>query len=206
MEVYSTENEQVDAIRRFFAENGKALAVGVVLGIGALVGWRFWQSHQENSAMATSAAYQQASDALASDKAEGVAAAEKFAADTHDNYGALASLELARRSVDQSDFAKAEQQLKQALAQTKNGDLQALINLRLARVQLQQKNADGALKTLDAVTAAGWAAMAADVRGDALVSKGDNQGAREAYNKGMAANPPQGLQAMLRMKLNNLPG
>lgn len=38
MEVYTTENEQVDALRRFFAENGKALAVGVVLGIGALVG------------------------------------------------------------------------------------------------------------------------------------------------------------------------
>lgn len=35
MEVYTTENEQVDALRRFFAENGKALAVGVVLGIGA---------------------------------------------------------------------------------------------------------------------------------------------------------------------------
>ena len=43
MEVYTTENEQVDALRRFFAENGKALAVGVVLGIGALVGWRYWQ-------------------------------------------------------------------------------------------------------------------------------------------------------------------
>lgn len=38
MEVYTTENEQVDALRRFFAENGKALAVGVVLGIGA-TGW-----------------------------------------------------------------------------------------------------------------------------------------------------------------------
>ena len=27
MEVYTTENEQVDAVRRFFAENGKALAI-----------------------------------------------------------------------------------------------------------------------------------------------------------------------------------
>ncbi len=31
MEVYTTENEQADAVRRFFAENGKALAIGVVL-------------------------------------------------------------------------------------------------------------------------------------------------------------------------------
>ena len=49
MEVYTTENEQVDALRRFFAENGKALAVGVVLGIGALVGWRYWQSHENST-------------------------------------------------------------------------------------------------------------------------------------------------------------
>lgn len=27
-----TENDQVDAVKRFFAENGKALAVGVILG------------------------------------------------------------------------------------------------------------------------------------------------------------------------------
>lgn len=37
METFNNENDQVDALKRFFAENGKALAVGVILGIGA--GW-----------------------------------------------------------------------------------------------------------------------------------------------------------------------
>ena len=37
MEVYTTENEQVDALRRFLAENGKALVVGVVLGQNARI-------------------------------------------------------------------------------------------------------------------------------------------------------------------------
>ncbi|WP_234879047.1 YfgM family protein, partial [Salmonella enterica] len=44
MEIYENEHDQVDAIKRFFAENGKALAVGVILGVGALVGWRYWSS------------------------------------------------------------------------------------------------------------------------------------------------------------------
>ena len=44
MELYNNENDQVDALKRFFAENGKALAVGVILGVGALVGWRYWTS------------------------------------------------------------------------------------------------------------------------------------------------------------------
>lgn len=35
MEIYENEHDQVDAIKRFFAENGKALAVGVIFR-----GWR----------------------------------------------------------------------------------------------------------------------------------------------------------------------
>ena len=50
METFNNENDQVDALKRFFAENGKALAVGVILGIGALVGWRYWTSHQQDTA------------------------------------------------------------------------------------------------------------------------------------------------------------
>ncbi|SLM62129.1 MULTISPECIES: YfgM family protein [Dickeya] len=205
MEVYTTENEQIDALRRFFVENGKALAIGVVLGIGALVGWRFWQNHQESSTMATSAAYQQVTESLSAGTTEGVAGAEQFAAGDHGNYGALTSLALAHQFVEKNDITKAEQQLRQAQGQTKDGDLQALITLRLARVQLQQKKPDDALKTLESVKSESWVAMVADVRGDVLVSKGDSQGAREAYNKAMAAKPSQGLQSLLRIKLNNLP-
>jgi predicted negative regulator of RcsB-dependent stress response len=33
VEIYENEHDQVDAIKRFFAENGKALVVGVILGV-----------------------------------------------------------------------------------------------------------------------------------------------------------------------------
>ena len=60
MELYNNENDQVDALKRFFAENGKALAVGVILGVGALVGWRYWTSHQLDTARGSSLAYENA--------------------------------------------------------------------------------------------------------------------------------------------------
>ena len=82
METFNNENEQVDALKRFFAENGKALAVGVILGIGALVGWRYWTSHQLDSARDSSLAYENAISALKSDSPETLTAAEKFAADS----------------------------------------------------------------------------------------------------------------------------
>ena len=204
MEVYTTENEQVDAVRRFFAENGKALAIGVVLGIAALGGWRYWQSHESSAMADSSVAFQQANQAVTDKKAQGVEDLEKFAQSNKNNYGVFASLQLADHFVEAKDFANAEKQLVAAQSQAKEENLLSLVSLRLARVQLQQKKFDDALKTLDGVKGEGWIALQQDVRGDVLLAKGDAKGAREAFSKGLDSKPSQTLQNVLRMKLNNL--
>ncbi|WP_312318962.1 YfgM family protein [Atlantibacter hermannii] len=204
MEIYENENDQVDAVKRFFAENGKALAIGVVLGIGALVGWRYWTSHQAESAREASLAYQTAVTAISADKPQTLTAVEKFAAENQNTYGALASLEAAQQYVDKNELAKAEANLQQGLKNTSDENLQALINLRLARIQVQQKQTDAALKTLDAIKGEGWVAIVADLRGEALLSKGDKQGARDAWSKGVESNSSPALREMMQMKINNL--
>lgn len=204
MEIYENENDQVDAIKRFFAENGKALAVGVILGVGALIGWRYWNSHQTESARSASLSYQTVVSSLSAAKAENLSAAEKFAADNKNTYGALASMELAQQFVDQNQLEKAAAQLQQGLAATSDENLNAVITLRLARVQVQLKQADTALKTLDSVKGEGWAAIVADLRGEALLSKGDKQGARSAWEAGVKSNASPALSEMMQMKINNL--
>jgi predicted negative regulator of RcsB-dependent stress response len=204
VEVYTSENEQVDALRRLFAENGKALAVGVVLGIAAWVSWRYWQNYQSVDLMTASQSYQEANDRLASGNPDDVAAAEKFIQANSNSYGVLTALQLAKHFVEQNNFAKAEQKLVQAQSQTKDDNLLSQINLSLARVQLQKKKWDHALKTLDEVKDTGWAALAQDMRGNVLLAKGDTQGAREAYRKGLESNASQALEMLLRIKLNNL--
>ena len=204
MEIYENDNEQVDAVKRFFAENGKALVVGVVLGIGALVGWRYWNGHQVESSMASSLEYQTVTDAVRADQPATLSAAEKFAASTKNTYGALASLELAQKYADNNDLAKAAAQLQQGLSSTNDANLQALINARLARIQIQQKQSDAALKTLDSIKGEGWVAIVADLRGEALLSKGDKQGARDAWSKGSQTDASPALREMMQMKINNL--
>ena len=163
----------------------------MVLGIGALVGWRYWTSHQAESAREASLAYQTAVTAISADKPQTLTAVEKFAAENQNTYGALASL-------------KAEANLQQGLKNTSDENLQALINLRLARIQVQQKQTDAALKTLDAIKGEGWVAIVADLRGEALLSKGDKQGARDAWSKGVESNSSPALREMMQMKINNL--
>ncbi|KAJ9432205.1 MULTISPECIES: YfgM family protein [Pantoea] len=204
MEVYSNENEQVDALRQFFANNGKFLAVGVIIGIAALGGWRFWSSHQEGTDKAASAEYQQLTSAMQADKPDSLAAVATFASENNNTYGALASLDLAKQYVETNQLDKAITLLQSGLKDTKDANLQAVINLRLARIQLQQSQADAALSTLNNVKGDGWTAIVADIRGEALLSKGDKQGARDAWSKGAESQASPALKQMLQMKMNNL--
>lgn len=204
MEVYSNENEQTDALRNFFANNGKALAIGVVIGIAALGGWRYWSSHQDDTAKTVSAQYQQLTSAMQAGKPETLEAVNRFASENSNTYGALAAMDLAKQYVDAGQLDKAATLLQNGLKDTKDANLQAVINLRLARIQLQQNQADAALKTLDGVKGDGWTAIVADIRGEALLTKGDKQGARDAWSKGVESDAFPALKQMMQMKMNNL--
>ena len=195
MEIYENEHDQVDAVKRFFAENGKALVVGVILGVGALVGWRYWNNHQADSARGSSLNYENTVSAIRADQPQTLTAAEKFAADNKNTYGALAALEVAQQYVDKNELDKAA---------ASDENLKAVINLRLARIQVQQKKADDALKTLDTIKGEGFAAIVADLRGEALLSKGDKAGARKAWQAGVDSKASPALSEMMQMKINNL--
>lgn len=79
MEVYTNEQDQVDAIKRFFANNGVALVVGLVIGVGGVFGWNYWQSHKSNVLQESAAKYEVVNTQLRSGSAEGIQAAQKFA-------------------------------------------------------------------------------------------------------------------------------
>ncbi|KMJ45552.1 YfgM family protein [Xenorhabdus khoisanae] len=204
MQVYTTETEQVDAIKRFFVTNGKYLAVGLVLGIGVLVGWRYWQTHQTNQLHETAATFEKLNKSLALGSKEGVAAVDKFANETNNIYGVMADLELAKHAVGQNDLAQAEKNLLAASAKATDEEMKTLSNLRLARVQLAEDKTDAALKTLELVKGKGWLVVAEDIRGDILAKKGDIAGARAAYSKGLESDGPQTMKDFIKIKLNNL--
>ncbi|MEQ4690350.1 YfgM family protein [Providencia manganoxydans] len=204
MEVYTNENDQVDAIKRFFANNGVALVVGLVLGVGAVFGWNYWQSHKTNVLQESAQKFENISTQLHSGSAQGIEAAQKFAAETNDVYSAMIGLELAQVAVDKGDLAMAEKSLANALEKAKTEDMADLINLRLARVQLALGNADAALASIGNIKAKSWQAAAQDVRGDALLQKGDIAGAKAAYTQGLDSEGSQTLKGLLTLKLNNV--
>ena len=61
---YDTEEEQLEAIKRWWRENGVGVILGVVVGLGALAGWKGWTWYQNEQAMAASAIYDEVTTAL----------------------------------------------------------------------------------------------------------------------------------------------
>ena len=78
-----------------------------------------------------------------------------------------------------------------------------MINLRGTYSGSAEK-ADDALKTLDTIKGEGFAAIVADLRGEALLSKGDKAGARKAWQAGVESKASPALSEMMQMKINNL--
>lgn len=204
MEVYSTENEQVDAIKQFFKNYGLTIVLAVVIGFGGVFGWKYWQSHQTNRLQESAGAFATVSEALAKPTPENIALAEKFVTETNDIYGALASLELAQIAIDANDLVSGERHLTNAVAKVKNDAFADMLNLRLARVQLALDKTDAALVSLEQVKGKAWNGMKNYIRGDVLAKKGDNTGATTAYRSALTDENAGAIRSLVELKLNNL--
>ncbi|NBM55991.1 tetratricopeptide repeat protein [Proteus sp. G2669] len=204
MEVYSTENEQVDAIKQFIKNYGLTIVLAAVIGFGGVFGWKYWQSHQTNRLQESAGAFATVSEALAKPTPENIALAEKFVTDTNDIYGALASLELAQIAIDANDLVNGERHLTTAVAKVKNDAFADMLNLRLARVQLALDKTDTALISLEQVKGKAWNGMKNYIRGDVLAKKGDNAGAATAYRSALTDENAGAIRSLVELKLNNL--
>lgn len=170
------EHEQSERVREWLRRNGSALILGIALGLAAIGGWQWWQRHQATRQFQAAADYQAAVDAI---KANDKAAAGKVQAVPEGIFRTLAQLELARSQVqaNQADVAMATLRS----IHTENPELAAIVNQRLARVMIDAKQADAALK----LVANGDSLAVLEVRGDAQLALGQRDKARDSYSKAL---------------------
>lgn len=204
-----TEEEQIEAIKAWWKENGSAVIVGIIIGVGSLVGWRGWSNYQENQAMAASALYQEMLNAGQrgnNDTIEetGQQLIEKYGGTT---YASLAALMLARQAVQNDDLETAEQHLRLALDKAPDPSIEHVARLRLLQVLTAREQYDSALKMINKTAPGQFAAQYEEMRGDILLAQNDAAAARQAYQKALANSRPQAAgRETLEMKLDNLGG
>lgn len=203
MEIYSTEEQQVDAIKQFYKDYGLSIGIGVVVGLGGLYGWNYYSDMKIEKAEEASQAFQ-ALTTKSSDEAAMLAGVAEFSKNyDQKGYQALLDLIVAKTAVEAKDFPKAEEALKKVIAAKPGAGLDAIATLRLARIQAEQGQVDTALATLDQVTGKAFLAQREELKGDFFVRQGQADKAKTAYqaamdNGGVVTSPA------LKIKLDNL--
>ncbi|MFN1534226.1 YfgM family protein [Vibrio jasicida] len=202
MELYDTEEQQVEAIKDWWKENGKAVIIGAVVGLGGLFGWRYYQDSVVQASEAASQSYTTAMNALQTKGADAQTDIQAFIdSNKVKEYSVLAALQLAKVQVDAKDLAAALEQLKWAQSNTKDAALTPLISYRIARIEAEMGNFDAANAELSKVTDSAWTGRIAELRGDIALRQGDKEAAYAAYTEAQQA---ADASPTLQMKLDDL--
>ncbi|MFK8077663.1 MAG: YfgM family protein [Granulosicoccus sp.] len=202
---YETEEQQVEALKAWWAENGRAVITGVVLGAAVIGGWTFWQSREEAAAIAASDSFSRTMTAInSSDHATAASLADELQSDQPDNlYSSYANFAAARADVENNDLESAAKRLKWVVDNAPQADVKMIAQVRLARVQGALGDAAAGLSSLPSSFPESFTGMVEEARGDLLVMQGDTDAARTAYEAAQESQYVSNRDGLM-MKLNEL--
>lgn len=202
------EEEQVEAFKRWWRENGKAVISGLVLAVVITLGWQWWQGQREAKAHMAGQVYAQVLSKLDSQPAEARAPAEQLLNDfSGTTYADLAALALARLDVEGGQHDAARVRLQRLVEQGHDDSIKSLARLRLARLMWGMGDAEAALKQLDATWPEAFKAEAETLRGDVLLALKHPDEARKAYDTALAQAALLGQETgLIRLKRDDLGG
>ena len=208
MDDYLTERDQWEALKAWLRENGAWMVAGVIIGVAGLFGYRWWEERQTEQAHTAQARYTEVLSALGrNDRTRATELADELKRDfAKTPYSDQAQLAVARAHVESLELDAAIQRLREVMDHSDDDELRLIARERVARVQLAQDRPDEAIATLGAAESPGaFAARYAELRGDALLRKGDTAGAIAAYREALTSKEPGVVDVgQLHLKLNDL--
>lgn len=214
MDVYTTEEEQIAAIKKWWKDNWMSLVGGILIGVGILSGYKYWTNTKNVHAEAASAEYEAMIVSLKSNKPEEVSAraASLLGQYSDTPYAGFAALAMAKIKVDANELVAAKSNLRWAIDNVKQPEIKTEAQIRLARVLLAEKNFDEALQQLQSIDSKAYKAAIEELKGDIYVAKGDTDKARTAYSVALSelslsqSGNSQRMRNNLQIKLDDLGG
>jgi predicted negative regulator of RcsB-dependent stress response len=199
--------EQSERVQKWLRQNGLSIVVGIVMGLIGIFGYQQWRNHTVSHQTAAAGLFQQLQGVLDNGN---TAASDSIIqqlmssyADTP--YAMFAVSDRARRQADAKDYDKALDSLSWAEQHAPSPALKALVELRIAHVQLAKGDAKNALAALDRMPPDSYTIAGQELRGDVLVKLGRPDDALKAYKTALkAVDPEQHGSGDLQMKIDDL--
>lgn len=208
------EQEQVDALKAWWKDNGKQVVAAAVLALavgGGIFGWKYWQGQQQAKASALFDEFITEMTGQNVDSKHLDETSDKLAKEFGTSiYAVRAKLMAAQMNIGTSHKDVAMTQLQWVIDHADN-DLKDAARLKLAGLQLDEKKYDAALGLLDAKHPTAFDALYLDMKGDVLLAQGKNDEARAAYQQALskAQTKPGGgfnFAQAVQLKLDGLGG
>jgi len=217
--LHAEEEESIEAIKKWWHENGTLVTVVVVAAALVWGGWTFWQSSRQATITAASDLYEEILALASTEPGVAVSEAERgriisIAGDLQSShsgsvYALYGSFFAAQQAATAGDLDDAEQHLRWVLENAQTGmfgnaddGLILTAQLRLGRILLAKGEADQALALVESLDPGTFEADFAELRGDIYLAQGRLADARVAYTT--AIETGTGTSTFLQMKLDEL--
>lgn len=199
MELYDSEEQREEAIKRFLKDNGSVLVLGAVLGLGGIYGWNYYQADKLQQMANDSMAY----STLVESKNITEDTAKFVKNNSATQYNQLAQMLSVKTLVDAGKFDEASVLLNEIISSQVDNTVKSIAIIRLARIENTQQKYTQALGTLSKLNDSAFDAQKNELMGDIELLQGNIDKARVAY---LAAEKASGVQVSsdLQMKLNDL--
>lgn len=204
MESNYSEKEQLESIKKWWADSGKYIAIAVILGLLLGFGWRYWHKIERRRAENASVVYQSVLLAASQNNHATVQGGASLLIKDFSSspYASLAALLSAKTWIAENKLSAALTQLQWVVQNSSEARLQEIARISAARVLLAQKQASAALAELNIISDKAFLPLVYWVRGDIYTQLNNKKEASDAYlqaKNALTSVPP--AEALLQKQL-----
>ena len=179
------EQEQLAAFKAWGKLHGQKVISAAIAVLLVVVAYQSWGAYQGQQSLKASAKYEMLIKLDANDP-QNLKAVQSISGELMENfsgtpYAGRAAVTGAKANMAANEMKAARKQLEWAADHAKEEAIQAIALLQVAALQFQEKDLDGALKTLGKSHAEGFEGLFLDLKGDVLLAQNKKAEAKKSY-------------------------
>ncbi len=207
LETYRTEEDQIDAIKRWWEKNGKYLIIALIFIFAGVVGGGIWKDYKQTAQFTVSNEFDAMMEELRNEKTDAALKRGGQLIDKHkeSHYAIMSSLAMAKIEAEKGNLDEAKMRLSWALDNNDKPAIEHIIRLRLIRVLIATGELNEALTHTMQGNMSDFASEYSVLKGDIYRAQGEFDQARSAYQHTLQSDgaTPQTKQ-LVQLKLDDL--